>query len=151
MGNKPKLPQRKYLPHKVPSWVSLDSVYFITICTQPKGVNQLCRSEIFFAIKDSILYYQNIRKWCVHYFLLMPDHMHALISFSWSPDINNIISDWKRFTALKSSIVWQRDFFDHRLRKDESYFRKENYISMNPVRAGLVQNPEEWEYSWSYK
>jgi len=45
-------------------------------------------------------------------------------------------------------IGWQRDFFDHRLRKNEAYLEKAAYIRMNPVRAGLVASAEDWPYVW---
>jgi len=35
-------------------------------------------------------------------------------------------------------IKWQRDFFEHRLRSDESWREKADYILANPVRKGLV-------------
>jgi hypothetical protein len=41
---------------------------------------------------------------------------------------------------------WQRDFFDHRLRDDESFEEKAAYILNNPVRAGLVNRFEDWPY-----
>ena len=85
----------------------------------------------------------------IHYFLVMPDHIHALISFAYNPDLQHTVSEWKRYTSRKYNINWQRDFFDHRLINDESYLKKENYIALNPVRAGLVSEPEEWLYSWS--
>ena len=58
------------------------------------------------------------------------------------------LPDWKRYTCIKGGIDWQRDFFDHRLRKDESYIEKAHYICMNPVRAGLIENSGEWPYIW---
>ena len=45
------------------------------------------------------------------------------------------------------SPVWQRGFFDHLLRSDESYTQKWNYVRDNPVRAGLVTNADDWPYS----
>jgi hypothetical protein len=41
---------------------------------------------------------------------------------------------------------WQKDFFDHVLRSDESYSEKWQYMRQNPVRAGLVEKPEDWEF-----
>jgi hypothetical protein len=43
-------------------------------------------------------------------------------------------------------IDWHRDFFEHRLRKDESFRQKADYILLNPVRAGLTKLPEERPY-----
>ena len=39
---------------------------------------------------------------------------------------------------------WQEGFFDHVLRSAESYAQK--WVRMNPVRAGLCREPEEWPY-----
>jgi hypothetical protein len=39
-------------------------------------------------------------------------------------------------------------FFDHRLRRDESFGQKADYILHNPVRAGFVEKIEDWPYIW---
>ena len=39
---------------------------------------------------------------------------------------------------------WQKEFFDHVLRSDESYESKWLYVRENPVRAGLVSSAEDW-------
>src|SRR5204862_674511 len=77
---------------------------------------------------------------------LMPDHLHALISFPFERLMKQIIADWKGFLATKFRIEWQCHFFDHRLRKDENYREKADYIRANPVRAGLVKPSEDWPY-----
>jgi len=43
--------------------------------------------------------------------------------------------------------AWQRGFFDHVLRSEESYSQKWEYVRENPVRANLVQYPNDWPYS----
>jgi len=48
--------------------------------------------------------------------------------------------------ARKGKIEWQRSFFDHRLRHDESETEKFDYIYQNPIRAGLVQAADKWPY-----
>lgn len=145
------LPQRKSLPHEIPSWVSDRSDWFITICTQPRGENQLAHDHIFSTIKASLLFRQERGFLWVKLLLLMPDHLHAIMNFSAQYGMKKSITDWKRYTALACRIKWQRDFFDHRLRTDESYIEKANYIRMNPVRAGLVKTDEEWRYIWVNK
>ena len=46
-----------------------------------------------------------------------------------------------------SGPLWQRGFFDHLLRTAESYGEKWNYVRENPVRAGLVERAEDWQYA----
>jgi REP element-mobilizing transposase RayT len=43
--------------------------------------------------------------------------------------------------------IWQRRFFDHVLRNEESYAQKWEYVRENPVRAGLVANADDWPYA----
>ncbi len=47
-------------------------------------------------------------------------------------------------SKLKS--FWQPGFFDHLLRRDESYAQKWDYVWRNPVRAKLVAKPKDWPY-----
>jgi hypothetical protein len=61
-----------------------------------------------------------------------------------------VVADWKRFVARKTGVEWQKGFFDHRLRHDESFEEKAHYIRMNPVRAELVANPGDWPHVWSF-
>ena len=77
----------------------------------------------------------------------MPDHVHALISFPCSDKpLQRVISTWKQWTAKRFGIVWQRDFFEHRLRQEESRRQKADYILANPVRNGLVDSPGQWPF-----
>jgi len=48
-----------------------------------------------------------------------------------------------------TSSIWQKGFFDHLLRSEESYAEKRDYVLNNPVRVGLVERPEAWNY-WGY-
>jgi hypothetical protein len=41
---------------------------------------------------------------------------------------------------------WQKGFFDHLIRSDESHAEKWKYVRENPVRAGLVAKAEDWPY-----
>ena len=43
--------------------------------------------------------------------------------------------------------LWQERFFDHALRTVKDYGETVEYIHMNPVRRGLVNEPEQWKWS----
>ncbi|MEI6085019.1 MAG: transposase [Verrucomicrobiota bacterium] len=142
-------PVRKDLPHAVPLSIRPDeAIFFITICCQAKSQNQLCLPEVAAQLLDSIKFRHAKGDWWVSIALLMPDHLHALVSFPSGKDMPSLVSLWKQYTAAKFGIKWQRDFFDHRLRSDESLRDKADYILNNPVRRGLVQKPENWPYVW---
>src|SRR6478672_8443810 len=46
--------------------------------------------------------------------------------------------------ATAATTLWQREYFDHVLRSDESYAEKWDYVRENPVRAGLVRSSNDW-------
>ena len=141
-------PHRKILPHTPPPWVSSGAPFFITICGTPRNTNQFCHDKIARDIFSAAGFYNANGTWYSSLLLLMPDHIHALISFPRESAIKKTISAWKGYIAKQCGITWQRDFFDHRLRHDESQQLKASYIRNNPVRAGLVQSPEAWPYVW---
>jgi putative transposase len=144
------LPQRGHLPHEVPLWVDPQKeVYYLTINCEKRATNQLTTPETAKALLESIAFRQGKGLWFAYLFLIMPDHVHGLVSFPPSTrTLQGVVSDWKRWTARQLGIEWQRDFFEHRLRHDESARQKSDYILANPVRAKLVARPEDWPYVW---
>jgi len=142
------LPKRKVLPHVVPFWVKTGDVFFITICCQQRGENQLCCPEVGRALIESVRFRQERGDWHARLFLLMPDHLHALVSFPPENAMKAVVAKWKEYSRRQLDIVWQRGFFDHRLRRAESLDEKAQYIRMNPVRLELVARPEDWPWVW---
>ena len=139
---------KRKLNHDIPFWVADDAVFFITVCCRQRYVNSLAKPEIADKIRESLLHRQSLRQWWTIYALAMPDHFHALFAFGQGFEMKKVMTDWKRFHARHSKIVWQDDFFDHRIRSDESLDEKIEYIRHNPVRQGLVARPEDWHYAW---
>jgi REP element-mobilizing transposase RayT len=83
----------------------------------------------------------------------MSNHVHILI---WPKVVlPTITKSIKGFTARKANIIldrtgkrfWQDESFDHLVRNEDEFYRIKKYIEHNPVKAGLVDRPEEW--SWS--
>jgi REP element-mobilizing transposase RayT len=142
------MPRRQSLPHNVPLWIDPSrEIYFITLNCRERGRNQLARPEISDRLFETVRHRQEKFLWWPHVFLLMPDHLHALISFPPSGQpLRTVISQWKEWTAKQIGLGWQRDFFEHRLRHDESRRQKADYILENPVRQRLVARPEAWPF-----
>jgi putative transposase len=140
--------QRRKLQHRAPDWVADGSIYFITVNTSPPGLNQLAVPGVARQLLDTVQFRAARGEWYVHLMLFMPDHLHALMSFPRQTHMSKSIAQWKRYAATMLGIRWQRDFFDHRLRQDESYLEKAHYIRMNPVRKGLCREPADWPYVW---
>ncbi|MDF9826965.1 putative transposase [Ereboglobus sp. PH5-10] len=140
------LPQRKPLGHEIPSWVRDGEIYFITICAENRAARPLIQGTIAHNLLESVAYLNDHDQWFARLFLVMPDHVHGLISFRADNSMPRRITAWKSFTTKQFGVKWQDRFFDHRLRRDESLDEKAHYIRMNPVRAGLVDAPEKWPH-----
>jgi putative transposase len=139
--------RRKSIPHDPPHFIGTSSaIFFITICCQARGRNQLCHPPSARVLLDAAKFYHDRHEWYVHLLVLMPDHLHSLVSFGPDIGMGEVIEKWKRYTATHAGVVWQRNYADHRLRCDESFAEKAEYMRQNPVRAGLVDAPEEWAY-----
>jgi putative transposase len=139
---------RHRLPHEIPPWVSdpEKETFFLTLCVQNRHDAPLLRHDRPAKILEAIRFYHAQEKWWIHLALVMPDHLHLIAYFP--GDMPTTVQKWKHWTARNLNIDWQRDFFDHRLRRDESFAEKSDYILQNPVRAGLVKTPEEWPHLW---
>jgi REP element-mobilizing transposase RayT len=143
-----KEPTHRHLDHQTPFWVTESPTYFITICTEPRGLNQLCHEVVGNAALEAVRHYHDRQKWFCHLAMLMPDHVHFLLSFPDGPSYSVVVGDWKRWLKRHHKIVWQENFFDHRIRGEEQDRWKADYIQHNPVRAGLVDRWEDWPYKW---
>ncbi|BCX48098.1 REP-associated tyrosine transposase [Haloferula helveola] len=142
-------PQRKQLPHAPPEWLEIEGqVFFLTLCCKPRGKNQLANAEAWQSILETFHHYDRLGHWHTHRVLAMPDHLHSMVSLPAEAFLKKRVASFKAWTAKHAGVVWQRDFFDHRLRRDESFEAKSLYIAMNPVRAGLCATPGEWPYFW---
>jgi putative transposase len=139
-------PERKQLPHTPPPWVKPGEVFFITICASHRGTHQLATALAFETTRNALEHYREGGKLWPHLLLVMPDHLHLLVSFPPTSRMTELIRSLKRFVAKSAAISWQDGFFDHRLRTSESFDEKAAYIRMNPVRAGLVNSVVDWPF-----
>jgi len=134
------------------NWLYTDCpVYYLTACVEDRRA-LLANSQVHEAF---IEFAQEAlkRKVLVGRYVLMPDHLHVFAAFS---PLAPRLSSWMK--ALKGSLsevlknkdvpgpYWQKGFFDHVLRSEESCHRKWLYVRENPVRAGLVEKAEDWPY-----
>ena len=138
------------LRHGIPDWVEYPE-YFITVCCTPQGANQLCVPWIASLVKESIGFRQRRKIWYFELLVLMPDHLHGILSISERRKLDTEIRSWKRWIAATSGVTFQKGFFDHRLRGSESARGKWNYVSLNPVRKGLIEKAEDWPFRWTRK
>ncbi len=86
-------------------------------------------------------------------FVIMPDHMH-LILIPRGKNISECMKSIKGFSARKinallrrNGSIWQSGFYDYVLDSEEKVLTRMRYIEDNPVRKGMVNRSEDYEYS----
>jgi putative transposase len=141
---------RERLHHSVPHWVEPGALFHIRIrINRDKEQKPLTYPKLANAILDSARFYEAKTRWHITLFLMMPDHLHAILSFARDESMSELIRDWKRFHKRTNRVIWQEGYFDHRLRDDErgeQLSAKMNYIRQNPVVAGLCAKAEDWPW-----
>ncbi|HTS78674.1 MAG TPA: transposase [Bryobacteraceae bacterium] len=146
---------RRNLPH----WHPAGRPLFITwrlAGTYPKkhrsGPAWLWRPEIAGCVLDCLREHAGSR-YELHAFVVMPDHVHVLLTPSAEPSVITGAIKGKSSRIANTilqrtgSPFWQDESFDHWIRSRAEFEETRSYIEANPVRAGLVSAPEEWPYS----
>ena len=134
------------LHHKTPSWIPEGSRFHIRIRLSPKNKSRLTDPAIASLLLKSFLFNHERGSWHAWLVVLMPDHIHAILSFPPAKSMSRVIGDWKKFSTKTAALSWQENYFDHRLRNDDKYMEKAHYIRMNPVRAGLCTQTSDWPW-----
>jgi len=89
----------------------------------------------------------------IHVYCFMPDHLHLLLQGqARESELKKCIPYFKqlsgyRFKQKYDKNLWQPSYYDHVLRKDEDLHAVAQYILLNPVRAGLVDDYRDYPYS----
>ncbi len=135
------------LHHAVPSWVPDGSRFHIRIRVAQEYRHSLTESNVGAKLLESAAFYHAQQRWHATIFLLMPDHLHAILSFPAQQSMSRVVGQWKRYHTREHGVVWQENFFDHRLRNDVEANLKYDYIRRNPLVKGLCQQPDDWPWS----
>jgi len=100
------IPER--LHHRVPHWVEPGALFHIRIrLEREEGQKALTDPALGQIILDSAKFYEANMRWHITLFLLMPDHLHAVLSFARSESMSEVIRDWKRFHNRVNHVIWQ--------------------------------------------
>jgi putative transposase len=104
-------------------------------------------------VQDALVFYHGIR-YLLHNWVVMPNHVHMLMTPTPGTSLESILKPLKSFTSLEihkqlggQGRLWQADYFD-RLMRDLGHFdRTALYIEWNPVKAKLCTDKTHWPYS----
>ncbi len=100
---------------------------------------------------SAIRWLHNEHRFAVDAAVVMPDHIH-IVGQLIEGSLAKVMHSVKSYTAKRlvaagvEPPVWQAGYYDHGLRKDENYNMSVKYVIENPVRAGIVQQLENYPY-----
>jgi putative transposase len=101
--------------------------------------------------------YVAARKFRLHDFVVMPDHVHLLITVDGDMTIERAMQFIKGGFSYQlkkdfgySGEVWQRGFSEVRVDDRESFMQHRELIAQNPVKARLADSPERFPYCFTY-
>ncbi len=104
-------------------------------------------------VEGALLHFQG-QRYALHAWVVMPDHVHAVLTCYPEHPLQSVLHSWKSFTSHainrmlgRSGPFWQKESFDHLIRSEEHARRFLEYVETNPVVAGLCGRPEEWPFS----
>jgi predicted DNA-binding transcriptional regulator YafY/REP element-mobilizing transposase RayT len=124
-------------------------ILMVTVCTKDR--KPLLANQVALDLLSEA--WRRADSWHVGRFVLMPDHLHLFCSPAEFPAraVDQWIRLWKADVSRKwprkaDQPIWQADFWDRQLRKDEHYSERWNYVWENPVRAGLCGRPDDWKW-----
>ena len=141
-------------------------MFFFTLVThlrRPLFTNPEARECLRLAFKEE----QSNHPFDMTAIVLLPDHLHCVwqlpekdddFSRRWGRIKSKFTKSWldhggreihisKARNRHRERGVWQKRFWEHRIRDEQDFMRHVNYIHYNPIKHGLVRCPHEWPYS----
>jgi putative transposase len=138
------------------SRMTFDRTFFVTTVTWQRTplFRNPQKAEL---MMDVLAHCGEQRKYVMHEFAIMPDHLHLLLTPAAEITLERAMQLIKGGFSYrlgktgpanaKRGLVWQESFTNHRIRDERDYAQHGDYIRLNPVRARLVEAPQLYPYS----
>jgi len=129
------------------------SSYFVTTkCWEGRTIFRVTENAEI--LLKTVFDYRDSGVFSLHSFVIMPDHIHVLITPSASSSLEKGVQLIKGGSSHRihkvrghKMEIWQVGFHDWTIRDAADWLAKVEYIHMNPVRAKLVERAQDWPYS----
>jgi REP element-mobilizing transposase RayT len=148
---------RRHLPH----WIPDQAAIFVTWrLASPNSFQEGCGpfwlqdSRVAGVVVDALLYGETVRHFYqLHAWAIMPNHVHVIFQphaampaiMRWLKGRTSRLAN--RILGRTGTPFWQDESFDHWVRSAEELQDLIAYVENNPVKAGLVEAPEQWRWS----
>jgi putative transposase len=128
--------------------------YMVTSATLER--RSLFRNERWVRLFIDTLYRYRGTAFLLHEFVIMPDHIHILLTPKTSlKKAVQFIKGGFSYRAKKelgsNMEIWQKGFSDYRIRDAEDYARHVSYIRENPIRKHFCQRAGDYPYSSAHQ
>ena len=154
------------MPGRLKRYYGTDHLHFITCSCyhRQRWLGSRQRRDLFLSVLEQV---RQGYDFVVVGYVVMPDHIHLLISEPEKGDPSRVMQAVKqgfsrrvlkrmrkRRVAAQGELfggevdhVWQRRFYDFNVWSKRKRIEKLRYMHRNPVRQGLVAEPEQWAWS----
>ena len=148
-----------------------EGIYFIT-STVTGWIKIFNEDSYCKIIIDELKYRKNKKQMDLYGYVIMPNHIHLIITAN---RLSNLMRSFKSHTARKiindlikeknddvlnkikllkkkskaqsEYQLWQEGFHPKLVVSEKELRQKLDYIHLNPVRSGIIDEPQEWKYS----
>ena len=104
------------------------------------GSCALRRAEVRSVVEDSFQHADG-KRYDMHAWVVMPNHVHVLLSMAVGESLEKVVGGWKKFTARRINVIlgqegrlWQKNYFDTMIRDWEHMIRAARYLHRNPAK-----------------
>ena len=100
-------------------------------------------------VVDSLQFFRRNGDIELYGFVVMPDHVHLILKLHDSLTLPRWVRRFKSYTAHGVGLgpIWEKGYWSEVVAGESFLLEKLQYIHANPIRAGLVTEPQE--YAWS--
>jgi REP element-mobilizing transposase RayT len=117
------------------------------------GSAALKQVKIATMVQDSLLKFDGSR-YRLFAWVVMPNHVHTLMTRSENDSLEDIFQSFKSYTAHEANRIlhrrgrfWMEEYFDRYIRNEKHFANTLRYIEDNPVRAKLCKKASDWPFS----
>ncbi|HEY5330279.1 MAG TPA: transposase [Acidobacteriaceae bacterium] len=138
------------MPSRLKRYQSFDQIHFVTFsCYRRLPFLNDDHSRLIF--EETLETLRQRHDFDIYGYVLMPEHVHLLLSEPKLQKLSDTFRVLKTETSKKLKgnrpQLWQRRYYDFNVITRPKFLEKLRYLHRNPVKRGLVENPEDWPWS----
>jgi REP element-mobilizing transposase RayT len=137
--------QRK---RKLPQWRMRDAVYYVTWSLRENRSEMQPQHRSI--VQECLLHFHG-KRYRLYAYVVMNDHVHAIVQPLKGYELSKILHTWKSYTAHEinkltgqTGPLWLDESYNHIIRNEPELYQKAEYVVTNPVRRWPGVKDYEW-------